>query len=48
MQAGENTLNALCARVVMRGITAQGGSYSPQRFLEDYVVSCGRRPAAAT
>jgi hypothetical protein len=25
MQAGENTLNALCTRVVLRGITANGG-----------------------
>jgi hypothetical protein len=25
MAAGENTLNALCARVVMRGITDNGG-----------------------
>jgi hypothetical protein len=25
MAAGENTLNALCARVVMRGIAANGG-----------------------
>eukprot|EP00873_Tetraselmis_striata_P013871 jgi/Tetstr1/434135/TSEL_023279.t1 len=38
MAAGENTLNALCARVVMRGITAQGGAYSSPRFLEDYVA----------
>jgi Spy/CpxP family protein refolding chaperone len=25
MAAGENTLNAVCARVVMRGIAANGG-----------------------
>lgn len=36
MKAGENTLNAICARVVLRGIAA-GGGYSPERFLEDYV-----------
>lgn len=36
MQAGENTLNALCARVVMRGIT-EGKGYSTSKFLEDYV-----------
>lgn len=38
MAAGENTLNAVCARVVMRGIAANGGIYSPERFLEDYVA----------
>jgi len=37
MQAGENTLNSVCARVVMRGITANGGVYDPKRFLSDYV-----------
>lgn len=36
MQPGENTLNALCARVVTRGM-AQRGGYSPEGFLEDYV-----------
>ena len=34
MQAGENTLNALCARVVMRGM-AQRGAYSPEGFLAE-------------
>lgn len=37
MRAGENTLNALCARLVTRGIAAQGGTYSPETFLKDYV-----------
>lgn len=37
MKAGENTLNALCARVVLRGIAENGGSYSPSVFLRDYV-----------
>ncbi len=36
MRAGENTLNALCTRLVTRGVSAQK-SYSPQRFLTDYV-----------
>lgn len=34
MQAGENTLNAVCARLVTRGIAARG-AYSPAGFLED-------------
>ncbi|KAI8462695.1 MAG: ADP-ribosylglycohydrolase-domain-containing protein [Monoraphidium minutum] len=37
MKAGENTLNALCARVVLRDIAANGGSYSPASFLQSYV-----------
>ncbi|KAF6262383.1 ADP-ribosylglycohydrolase-domain-containing protein [Scenedesmus sp. NREL 46B-D3] len=37
MAAGENTLNAICARVVMRGIAANGGKYDPAVFLRDYV-----------
>jgi len=36
MRAGENTLNALCARLVTRGIAAEKG-YSSKRFLSDYV-----------
>ncbi len=37
MKAGENTLNAHCARVVMRGMIAAGGRYSTDRFLDDYI-----------
>lgn len=37
MEAGENTLNAICARLVMRSI-ASGKGYDPQRFLSDYVT----------
>ena len=37
MAAGENTLNALCARLVTRGIAAEKG-YSSGRFLKDYVA----------
>lgn len=36
MAAGENTLNAVCARLVMRTITQNKG-YSSGKFLEDYV-----------
>ncbi len=36
LQAGENTLNALCTRVVMRGMTEAGG-YSSDKFLQDYI-----------
>jgi hypothetical protein len=41
MAAGQNTLNALCARVVMRGIAARGGVYSADGFLDDYVSAGG-------
>jgi len=37
MKAGENTLNAHCARLVTRSITAAGGRYDKDRFLEDYI-----------
>lgn len=37
MQAGENTLNAHCARVVMRSLQANSGRYDKQSFLEDYI-----------
>lgn len=37
MQAGENTLNAHCARVVMRTLQANGGRYDKQIFLDDYI-----------
>jgi len=36
MPAGENTLNAWCARLLMRGITDHG-SYDQNRFLESYI-----------
>ena len=36
MAAGENTLNAVCARVVLRSIS-EAGSYSTPAFLADYV-----------
>ena len=34
MKAGENTLNALCARVVTRGM-AQRGGYTTEGFLQE-------------
>jgi hypothetical protein len=37
MKAGENTLNAHCARVVTRSITAAGGCYDKTCFLTDYI-----------
>lgn len=36
VKAGQNTLNALCTRVVTRGV-AEGRGYDVQRFLNDYV-----------
>ena len=37
MKAGENTLNAHCARLVTRSMIAEGGRYDQQRFLDDYI-----------
>ena len=37
MQAGDNTLNAHCARVLLRSLTANSGGYDKQRFLDDYI-----------
>jgi ADP-ribosylglycohydrolase len=37
MQAGENTLNAHCARVLMRSLVAGGGCYDKDRFLDNYI-----------
>ena len=38
MAAGENTLNAQCARVLLRTIAAGQGAYDPRKFLEAYVA----------
>ena len=38
MQAGENTLNAHCARVLLRVLGANQGHYDQQQFLNDYVA----------
>lgn len=37
MKAGENTLNAHCARVLMRSMAAANGYYDKNRFLDDYI-----------
>jgi ADP-ribosylglycohydrolase len=37
MSAGENTLNAHCARVLMRCLARTGGQYDPAAFLSDYI-----------
>jgi len=37
MKAGENTLNAHCARVVTRAMIDAGGRYEKNRFLDDYI-----------
>ena len=37
MQAGENTLNAYCVRVVMRALLATDRHYRKDRFLADYI-----------
>jgi len=36
MQAGDNTLNVLCARVLMRSLNAKG-HYEPSDFLQEYI-----------
>eukprot|EP00002_Diphylleia_rotans_P018067 TRINITY_DN349_c0_g1_i3.p1 TRINITY_DN349_c0_g1~~TRINITY_DN349_c0_g1_i3.p1 ORF type:complete len:360 (-),score=80.94 TRINITY_DN349_c0_g1_i3:281-1360(-) len=38
MKAGENTLNSLVARVLMRSINAKSGKYDPEEFLSQYVA----------
>ncbi len=38
MQAGENTLNAHCARIVMRSLLAGGGRYDKDGFLDAYIA----------
>lgn len=37
MKAGENTLNALCLRVLIRTINNSKGKYDADKFLEDYI-----------
>lgn len=38
MQAGENTLNAHCARLVTRTLIDNGGEYDPTKFLQNYIA----------
>jgi len=37
MKAGENTLNAHCARLLMRTLSASAGTYHKARFLDAYI-----------
>jgi ADP-ribosylglycohydrolase len=37
MGPGDNTLNAYCARVLMRSLADHGGQYDPQAFLAAYI-----------
>lgn len=37
MPAGSNTLNAHCARVLMRSLSAHGGHYDVDAYLQDYI-----------
>ncbi|ABA88593.1 ADP-ribosyl-glycohydrolase superfamily protein [Syntrophotalea carbinolica DSM 2380] len=37
MQAGDNTLNAHCARVLMRSIITNNGCYNQDHFLKSYI-----------
>jgi len=46
MQAGENTLNAHCTRVLMRTLAADGGQYQPAHFLRDYIAFMTAEPPA--
>lgn len=45
MLAGENTLNAHCARVVMRVLAANDGRYDEVRFLDAYIELMTAEPA---
>ncbi|MCW8858719.1 MAG: ADP-ribosylglycohydrolase family protein [Deltaproteobacteria bacterium] len=38
MQAGENTLNAHCARVLMRSLATNNGHYNKQHFIDEYIA----------
>lgn len=45
MQAGENTLNAHCARVLIRTLADNGGHYDQQAFLTAYIALMTAEPA---
>ncbi len=45
MRAGENTLNAHCARAVMRSIMANAGQYDPRVYVEHYIQLLTAEPA---
>lgn len=38
MQAGENTLNAQCTRVLMRSLINTAGAYNKQAFVSEYIA----------
>jgi ADP-ribosylglycohydrolase len=38
MKAGDNTLNAHCARLLMRSIVTNEGRYNCERFLDEYIA----------
>lgn len=44
MKAGENTLNAHCARVVMRSMANSNEHYDKHRFLDDYIAFMTAEP----
>jgi ADP-ribosylglycohydrolase len=45
MRAGDSTLNAHCARVLMRGLAGTAGHYQRDLFLDDYVAFMTAEPA---
>lgn len=45
MRAGENTLNAHCARATMRALASNGGHYDEQLFLQAYIDLMTAEPA---
>lgn len=45
MRAGENTLNAHCARAVMRSIMANAGQYDPDVYIDHYIQLLTAEPA---
>jgi len=45
MRAGENTLNAHCARTIIRTLTANGGHYDEDLFLDAYIRLMTADPA---
>lgn len=44
MQAGENTLNAQCTRVLMRSLINNGGHYDKQAYVSDYIAFMTANP----
>lgn len=45
MKVGENTLNAHCARVLIRFLSGANGSYDRQAFVSDYIDFMTAQPA---